>query len=257
MSDASQLNNHPERIMIAPSAEVLTYTAAGFFTEIVNGAIKREGRASVALSGGGTPRALFALLAEPDWREAIDWSRVHVFWGDERFVPPDDAQSNFGMANESLLSKVPIPQGNVHRFMTERGSAAEVAEEYENTIRGFFGTREPEFDFNLLGLGANTHTASLFPETTALKETKRLVVANWVDEIGRERLTFTASLINAGKTVCFMVGGDAKAAAVRDVLIGPMDPMQKPAQLVRPIHGALIWLLDADAAKLLPPDVQK
>src|SRR4051794_30925576 len=135
MSDASQLNNHPERIMIAPSAEVLTYTAAGLFSEIVNGAIKREGRASVALSGGGTPRALFTLLAEPDWREAIDWSRVHVFWGDERFVSPDDGQSNYRMASETLLSKVTMPRENVYRFMTERGSAAEVAADYERTIR--------------------------------------------------------------------------------------------------------------------------
>ena len=257
MSDASQLNNHPERIMIAPSAEVLTYTAAGLFSEIVNGAIKRDGRASVALSGGGTPRALFTLLAEPDWREAIDWSRVHVFWGDERFVPPTDAQSNFRMANETLLSKVPIPTENVHRFITERGDAAGVAAEYEKTIREYFKGHEPAFDLILLGLGTNAHTASLFPNCAALNETNRLVIAEHIEEVKSERLTFTVPLINAAHDVCFLVSGGEKAEVVRNVLEGTMNPEQKPAQLIRPTRGKLTWLMDEAAARLLPASVRQ
>jgi 6-phosphogluconolactonase len=257
MSDGSQLNNHPDRIMIAPSAEVLTYTAAGLFSELVNGAIKSAGGVSVALSGGGTPRALFTLLAEPDWRDAIDWSRVHVFWGDERFVAPDDAQSNFRMANETLLSKVPIPQGNVHRFMTERGTAAEVAAEYERTIREYFKGQEPSFDLILLGLGTNAHTASLFPNCAALKETKRLVISEYIEEAKSERLTFTAPLINTAQNVCFLVSGGDKAEVVRDVLEGTMNPEQKPAQLIRPTRGKLSWLMDEAAARLLPASVRQ
>lgn len=257
MSQGAQLNNHPERIMIAPSAEVLTYTAAGLFSEIVNKAIKREGRASVALSGGSTPRALFALLAEPDWREAIDWSCVHVFWGDERFVSPDDTQSNFRMANELLLRKVAIPSENVHRFMTERCTAAEVAAEYESTVIEYFKGREPSFDLILLGLGTNAHTASLFPNCASLRETKRLVVAEYIEEVKSERLTFTVPLINAAQNVCFLVGGGEKAEAVRDVLEGTMNPEQKPAQLIRPTSGKLTWLMDEAAARLLPASVRQ
>jgi 6-phosphogluconolactonase len=257
MSDASQLTNHPERIMIAPSAEVLTYTAAGFFTEIVNGAIKREGQASVALSGGGTPRPLFTLLAEPEWREAIDWGRVHVFWGDERFVPPDDAQSNFRMANKALLSKVPIPQENVHRFMTERGTAAEVAAEYARTVREYFKGQVAAIDFILLGLGTNAHTASLFPNCAALRERDRLVISEYIEEVKSERLTFTVPLINAAENVCFLVSGGEKAEVVRDVLDGEMNPEQKPAQLIRPSPGKLTWLMDEAAARLLPASVRQ
>jgi 6-phosphogluconolactonase len=257
MTDASRLNNHPERIMIAPSAEVLTYTAAGLFSEIVNSSIKRERRASVALSGGGTPRALFTLLAEPDWREAIDWSRVHVFWGDERFVRPDDAQSNFRMANETLLSKAPIPQENVHRFVTERGSAEEVAADYERTVREYFKGQGATFDLILLGLGTNAHTASLFPNCAGLRETNRLVVAEYIEEVKSERLTFTVPLINAARNVCFLVSGGEKAEVVRDVLEGTMNPEQKPAQLIRPIEGKLTWLMDEAAARLLPASVRQ
>jgi 6-phosphogluconolactonase len=257
MNSPTQLNNHPERIIVAPSAELLTYAAAGFVVEAVNEAIQRRGRASIALSGGGTPRALFTLLATPEWRDKIDWSKVDVFLSDERFVPPDDAQSNFRMANETLLSKVPIPPENVHRFLTERGSAAEVAAGYERTIREFFKGEESEFDLILLGLGTNAHTASLFPNCAALRENKRLVMAEYIDEVKSERLTFTAPLINAGRKVCFLVSGGEKAEVVHDVLQGPMNPAQKPAQLIRPTRGVLTWLLDEAAARLLPPSVRQ
>lgn len=250
--DTRQLKNHPEQIIVAPDAEALTSSAAGFFVDIVNLAIARSGGASVALSGGSTPRALFKLLGTPEWRDRIDWTKLHVFWGDERFVPPDDAQSNFRMANEALLSHVPIPQENVHRFLTERGSAPEVAADYEQTIHDFFNGGKPEFDLILLGLGTNAHTASLFPNSAALQETKRLVMAEHIEEVGGDRLTFTVPLINSAREVCFLVSGGEKAEVVRDVLLGKTEPLQKPAQLIRPTPGRLTWLLDGPAAQFIP-----
>jgi 6-phosphogluconolactonase len=257
MNSQKQLNNHPDQIIVAPNAEALTHAAAEHFVEVVNKAVKARERASVALSGGGTPRKLFELLAEPEWSEKIGWSKVHLFMGDERFVPPGDAQSNFRMANEALLKKVQIPAKNVHRFMTERGSAEEVAAEYERTIRDFFGEDGPQFDLILLGLGTNAHTASLFPNCAALRERKRLVISEYIDEVKSERLTFTVPLINSGRTVSFLVSGGEKAEVVREVLIGPTDPEQKPAQLIRPTQGTLTWLLDEPAARLLPASVRQ
>jgi 6-phosphogluconolactonase len=176
------------------------------------------------------------------------------FWGDERLVPPDDAESNYRMARETLLSKVPIPPANIFRVPTEDSDAQAVAESYEQTLRKFFhaGAGEfPRFDLILLGMGPDGHTASLFPESAALQEKSRLVVANWVEKLKTSRITFTLPLLNAARCVAFLVGGMDKATVLREVLEGKAPGEKYPSKLVRPSDGKLIWFVDRAAASEL------
>ncbi len=236
------------KVLVVPDASALNQAAAELFAQSAADAIHERDRFTVALSGGSTPRALYQLLASDVWRDGVDWSKTHFFWGDERWVPSTDKQSNFRMANEALLSKVPVPPGNVHRIETGDGEPAESAEEYEEEIRKFFGGR-PQFDLDLLGLGANGHTASLFPHRPTLHVRDRLVVADYIDEVKMNRITFTVPLINASRTNLFLVNGAEKAAVLKDVLHGPDIPEQLPSQLVRASNGStLLWLVDAAAA---------
>lgn len=205
-----------------------------------------EGRTmTLALSGGSTPRRMHEILAE---RSDIDWSNVHVFWGDERTVPPDHEASNYRMAKESLLDRVPIPEDHVHRMAGEKDPEV-AAREYEQTIGDVFGVSPPEmprFDVILLGMGADGHTASLFPGTQALDERKRYVVANHVPQQNTDRLTLTFPVLNAARLVIFMVAGADKAAAVKECTDG--DQTTRPAARVQPVDGQCRWLLDAEAA---------
>jgi len=203
---------------------------------------------------------MYELLATPLWRDQVDWSRTDVFWGDERMVPPDDAKSNYRMARETLLAHVPVPAGNVHRVMTESGVPVSVARHYERTIREVFGIESPavpEFDLILLGVGENGHTASLFPYSKTLHERERLVAEDYVEEVGGYRITMTVPLLNAGRTIMFLVSGEAKAEVVRDVISGPRNVEKLPAQLIEPAGGNLVWLLDAPAASRLPASIQR
>lgn len=195
---------------------------------------------TVALSGGSTPKVLYELLADPreSFRARIPWSNTHFFWSDERHVPPDHPESNYRMAHEALLSRVPVPQGNVHRIHSENPSAQQAADEYENTI-------VPRLDLILLGLGADGHTASIFPGSEVLHETKRLVAAPWVEKLNTYRITMTLPLLNNGASIVFLVSGGEKAQIVKEVLEGPK---KYPAQFVQPTNGELIWMLDRDAA---------
>jgi 6-phosphogluconolactonase len=214
-------------------------------------AIGATGRFTLALSGGSTPRALYSRLAEPAQATRMDWGRVHLFWGDERCVPPTDGSSNYRMAEEALLSKVPIPPANVHRIRGEDEPRA-AATGYEALLRSWFaGTT---FDLVLLGMGSNGHTASLFPGLTALGEAERWVVAELVPEVGMWRVTLTAPAINAAARVLFLVTGRDKAATLREVLSGPRDPRRLPAQLISPSPGRLTWLVDEAAAAELGGD---
>jgi 6-phosphogluconolactonase len=184
----------------------------------------------------------------------LPWDRIFFFWGDERHVPPDDPDSNYRMAKEALLSKVAIPAANTFRVPTENPDAAQVAQDYEETLRKFFnlGPGEfPRFDLILLGLGPDGHTASLFPETAALQEKSRLVVANWVEKLKTHRITFTLPVLNAARNVAFLVSGMDKAAALREVLEGTAPGEKYPAKLVRPTDGRLIWFVDRAAASEL------
>jgi 6-phosphogluconolactonase len=204
----------------------------------------------VALSGGSTPRATYALLATVEFASLVDWPRVHVFWGDERCVPLDDPDSNYRMARETLLDHVPLPTRNVHRIRGEMDPEA-AAQAYAAELRAFFGTQWPSFDLVLLGMGNDGHTASLFPGSATLHEDTRAVVAVTAHYEDRpaHRVTLTPPAINSARQVVFLVAGAAKAETLQAVLEGPADRF--PAQFIRPTSGQLAWLVDSAAASRL------
>lgn len=242
-------------IVVLSDVEALAREAAVRFAALAYQAVNSRGRASVALSGGSTPGRLFALLAEEPYRDQIPWEHMHLFWVDERCVPPKDAGSNYRMAYEFLISKVPVPSDQVHRMLGEL--APEVAARaYERELQDFFCGPHPRLDLVLLGLGEDGHTASLFPDSPLLAEKDRLVapaMASYQDRPA-ERITLTLPAINTARQVLFLVEGRAKAGIVQSVLKGPSGRF--PAQGVQPTAGSLTWLLDAAAAtQLQDPDL--
>jgi 6-phosphogluconolactonase len=223
--------------------------------QIARRAIDARGRCMLALAGGRTPRLLYQELAdEPSDSTPIDWSRVHIFFGDERHVPPEHPDSNYRMVHETLTSRVTIPPGQVHRMRTEQAEAAKVAEEYERELIATFevsGRARPRFDLVLLGMGSDGHTASLFPRTPVLHERKRLVAAVWVGTLHSSRITMTYRVLNASRRILVLVAGVEKADTLRAVVEGPFEPERYPIQGVRPASGALLWLVDQAAASRL------
>lgn len=216
-------------------------------------AIAERGRFTIALAGGSTPRNLYTLIAA-NASSSLPWEQMFFFFGDERHVPPDDAESNYRMAQETLLSKVPAPAANVFRIPSENPDAAAAADAYEQTLRKFFALAPgefPRFDLILLGMGPDGHTASLFPETAALQEKSRLVVANWVEKLKTSRITLTLPVLNAARCVVFLVSGMDKAAVLREVLEGNAPGEKYPSKLVQPGEGKLIWFVDRAAASEL------
>ena len=207
---------------------------------------------SVALSGGSTPRVLYELLADPrePFRDRIAWDETHFFFSDERHVPPDHPDSNYRMVNEALFSRVPVPSQNIHRVLSENPNAEDAANAYEADLHKFFGEAIPAFDLVLLGLGEEGHTASLFPHSPALKETKRLVVAPWVEKLNTYRITMTLPVLNNGNSVMFLVTGASKAEILRTVMNTDPNPDLYPAQAISPTNGAVSWLVDEAAARL-------
>src|SRR5437588_1011311 len=246
-----QANESTPSVRVFDDPEQVAREAAGLFVRLSIEAVSERGSFSVALSGGTTPRRVYELLASDDYRTQVTWASVHVFFGDERTVPPDHADSNYRMANEALLSLVPIPAKNVHR-MNGVGDAAANASEYESELRAFFGDGPwPRLDLVMLGMGDDGHTASLFPGSAALEEQQAWVVANWVEKFQTWRITLTAPAINAARRVLFLVTGAGKADRLREVLKGERDPARLPSQLIQPRDGTLEWLVDrAAAAKL-------
>ena len=240
-------------IRILTTPQELSEAAAEEVVRNANEAVKARGRFTIALSGGSTPKNLFNLLAT-NARNALPWDRMYFFWGDERHVPPTDPDSNYRMADEVMLSKVPVPAGNVFRMDAENPDAARVAEDYEKTLRKFFQLAPgdvPQFDLILLGMGPDGHTASLFPGTAALQEKSRLVVSNWVEKLKTNRLSFTLPVLNAARCVAFLVSGTDKASVLKTVLKENASGEQYPAKLVNPSAGKLIWFLDRAAASSL------
>ena len=235
-------------VQVYEGPDELAEAAAREFAARANEAIEEHGRFAVALAGGSTPKATYEVLAR-DYSGRIDWSKVHVFFGDERTVPPDHGDSNYRMAKETLLDHVPV--GSVHRMQGEL-MTDEAAEAYEAELRDFFGPEElPRFDLILLGIGGDGHTASLFPETSALEVHDRLVVANPVLKLDTTRITLTVPVINAARTVAFLVAGEDKANALAEILEGNPDPREYPASLIQP-QGGPKWMIDLSAASDLP-----
>jgi 6-phosphogluconolactonase len=233
-----------------PTSQELAQAAADQFALLAEEAIQDHGRFAVALAGGGTPRPTYETLATIEFAQRVDWQRVHVFWGDERPVPPDHEDSNYRMAYEAMLKYVPIPKGNIHRVPAEL-KPQKAAHAYQETLQDFFAGEQVRFDLILLGMGTDGHTASLFPGTAAIHEDTRLVTAQQVKEMDSWRITFTPAVINKAANVIFLVSGAEKAQTLHNVLVGHYQPDVWPAQIVRPDPGKLYWFLDAEAAKLL------
>jgi 6-phosphogluconolactonase len=226
-------------IEIYSDANELAHAAAEYFVA--------QCPETVALSGGSTPKLMFQVLAD-QFRDEVAWSNIHFFWSDERHVPPGDAESNYRMANEALLSHVPVSTNNIHRVRSENPDAAVVASEYEQTIIEVTRQTLPRLDLIFLGLGTDGHTASIFPGSDVLNETKRLVAAPYVEKFKSYRITMTLPLLNNGASIVFLVSGGEKAEIVKQVLQGEH---KYPAQAVSPHQGELIWMLDKDAASKL------
>ena len=233
-------------VEIFDTPEELAEAAARGFVERAAAAVAGRGRFAVALAGGSTPKTTYGILAR-DHADAVDWPNVHVFFGDERTVAPDHEDSNYRMAREALLDHVPV--GSVHPM---RGGLPpeEAAASYENELRAYFGEDLPVLDLVMLGIGGDGHTASLFPETSALAVTDRLAVANPVPKLDMTRLTLTVPVLNAAREIFFLVAGEDKAEALKEILEGDADPREYPAKLVQP-PGGPTWMVDRAAASLL------
>jgi 6-phosphogluconolactonase len=244
-----QKSNH--EVLIFPGAAELAREAARRFAEQAEACAKYAGRCAVALSGGSTPKAMFQILAEKPYADTIPWRSIYFFWGDERCVPPDHADSNYRTADETLLSQVPIPRENIFRIPAEDEDHERAAANYSETLRKFFGEERPSFDLVFLGMGADGHTASLFPGTRALHVNDRIAVANYVEKFQSWRITLTAATINRARNIIFLVAGADKAPALKEVIEGPRNPELYPSQLIEPSNGSLLWMVDEAATKLL------
>lgn len=240
-------------IQIVADAEVLALEAAERIISAAREAVAARGRFSLVLSGGSTPQGLYQRLAAKPFAQQIDWPKAHVFWGDERCVMPDHPDSNYRAAQEVLLRHVPIPPEQVHRMAGE-DDPAQAALDYEETLRAYFGSEPPYFDLILMGMGSDGHTLSLFPHSAALDaRPDRWVVENLIPSKRTWRITMTADLVNAGRSVIFLVSGMDKAERLQQVVHGSFRPAELPAQLIRPTNGNLTWLVDQAAASALNP----
>lgn len=245
------IQKKPDYLMVVPDAVRLNRAAVEEISTAADATIRDHGRFTLVLSGGNTPAPVYALWAE-ERKTTLPWEKVYIFFGDERHVPPDHPESNYRMAHDSLLSRVPIPQSNVFRVKAEN-PAERAAEDYEAAIRGFFRLQKgewPRFDLILLGMGDDGHTASLFPGTPALGETSRLVVANPVVKFQTERITMTLPVLNHAAEVLFMVAGETKAPVMAEIFRNHAHDLY-PSQRVHPENGRLLWIADQAAAQLL------
>jgi 6-phosphogluconolactonase len=242
---------------VEPDAAALARRAAQYVVEMAEEAVEAHGRARIAISGGATPQAVFRLLADraQPWRSRMPWQKLDLYWVDERCVPPEDAASNYRMTREAMLDHVPLKPARIHRIEGELEPATAAAR-YESVLRASFhleGAARPYFDLVALGLGEDGHTASLFPSTVALHELDRLAAANHVPQRDSWRVTLTWPVLNHARSVFFLISGQAKAAILKEVLLGPHDPERLPSQLIWPSSGILTLILDKAAASLLPP----
>lgn len=236
-----------KHLEILTDTQALTAKALSLVTTRIEEAIATKDSCTLALAGGSTPQSLYQALA----KKSLPWSKIHVFWGDERYVSPDDPQSNQKMARESWLDRVDFPRQNIYPMPTEAGDPAQDAKDYETELLNYFQPEPgsiPVFDLILLGMGDDAHTASLFPNTEALTVSDRLITVGYKD--GEPRLTFTVPLINASSCVVFIVKGTNKQEALKQVFAPEADDYLYPARLIKP-QGELWWLLDQTAGQIL------
>ncbi len=234
-------------IEVVPDRAAIVSRSLSVVLDKIQQAIQQQDRCTVALAGGSTPEPLYEAIAARE----LPWEKIHVFWGDERYVPPEHPDSNQGMARRAWLSRVPIPAANVHPMPTGAGDPAADAQQHDRELREFFGASDgefPAFDIILLGIGDDAHTASLFPHTDALKVRDRLVTVGNKD--GQPRITFTVPLINNARCVIFMVAGASKQHALSQIFAPSADDFTYPARLIQP-KGELWWLLEASAGEHL------
>ncbi len=239
-------------VIVFSQAEELNEAAAKYVVDAANEAISARGRFTFALSGGSTPKKLYSLLATEPYRSQIDWSKVEIFWSDERCVPADDAESNYKLALDAMLNKLSLSPEQIHRAPAEKADRAAAAQEYAQEIRRVFGNEQiPTFDLIQLGMGPEGHTASLFPHQASLHEQEQLVISVTVPKPPPPRLTFTPPLLQAAHHTLFLVTGAEKADAIHAVLEGSDQPDEYPAQLARKAKGEVTWMLDTAAAAKL------
>lgn len=243
-----------QEVHVSADLEGLAREAARRFAELAAAAVTKSERFTVAFSGGSTPRGLYRVLAAPPFREAVPWPQVHCFWGDERCVPPDHPESNYRGTFEELLARVPVPPDQVHGIQAELPDPAVAADQYAATLARVFGLQPgdfPRLDLVLLGMGADGHTASLFPGTPTVAEEGRSVAAVYVERLKAHRVTLTPPVLRRARAVLFLVAGTDKAQTLREVLQGSYRPDRYPAQLLHQAEGRVTWLLDRPAASLL------
>lgn len=245
---------HDYGMEIYTNPQELAWAAALRFAGLAEQFVQESGKFTVVLSGGSTPKAMLSLLAEKPFADSLPWPSIKFFWGDERCVAPDHVDSNFRMATEALLSKIPLPPENVFRIHAEDEDHDRAAENYSAALRQALNSEAPQFDLVFLGMGADGHTASLFPGTEALKAMDRIAVHNFVEKLGAWRITLTAQTINQARNVIFLVAGEDKAKTLKEVLEGEHQPEKFPSQLIKPVSGSLLWMTDEAAASLLNVD---
>ncbi|HUL23521.1 MAG TPA: 6-phosphogluconolactonase [Thermodesulfobacteriota bacterium] len=240
------------RVEVLPDSETLSLRAASIFVSASKNSIATKKRFAVAISGGSTPRRLYVLLGSDAYRHQVDWQHVHLFWVDERCVPKEDEASNFRMAYDPLLSKVALPDKNIHRIKGEE-APDKAARDYEEEMRRFFGESErPRFDLILLGMGEDGHTASLFPGSKSLEETVRLAIPVYLEGPKKNRITLTLPVLNNADQILFLVSGPSKAAVLSEILGDGEKKKRFPAGMIRPARGNPTWLIDREAAGKLP-----
>ena len=238
------------RLRVFADLEAMSQAAADLFVSLSRDALASKGRFAVAFSGGTTPRRFLSLLATSPYQERITWASMYIFWADERCVPRGHPDSNYKLVHEALLSKVPIPEENIHWINGEK-KPEQAAREYEDSLRQFFETQSfPVFDLIILGVGVDGHTASLFPGTTAVHERTRIALPVYAEVPKPDRVTLTLPVLNNASQVLFLASGREKAVVLHEIHEDG-NPKLYPAGLVRPVHGRLTWLIDRGAASLL------
>jgi 6-phosphogluconolactonase len=234
-------------INISKNIDELSKTVADWMVNYIQQTLKQQDRFTIALSGGNTPKKLHLLLASEVYKNKIDWSRMHIFWGDERYVPYDDDRNNAKMAFDTLLNKIPVPVSQIHRIQTDI-SPAESATAYEKILHQYF-TKDKSFDLVLLGIGDNSHTLSLFPGYEIIHENEKWVAPVFLKELDMDRITLTAPVVNNAATIIFLVSGADKAEAIHHITGKEYNPDLYPAQVINPVDGTLYLFIDEDAAK--------